>query len=83
MAGFPKSGRPIQELGFPHDIKKVDAAFVWGYNHKTYFFTGDMYWRYNEEGGFMDYDYPRDMSMWAGLRVPVDAALQYTDGKKC
>ncbi len=81
MKGFPQSGRPIRELGFPHDIKKVNAAFVWGYNQKTYFFTNDFYWRYNEDDGYMEYDYPRDMGMWEGLPRPIDSAFSFTDGQ--
>ena len=80
IPGFPPEGRPIEELGFPHDIEKVDAAFIWGYNKKTYFFAGHMYWRYNEVNGYMEYDYPRDTSMWKGLPQPVDAAFQDFDG---
>ena len=40
-----------------------------------------MYWRYNEATGHMDYDYPRDMKMWSGVPLPVDAAFQFWDGK--
>lgn len=80
VSDFPEQGRPITELGLPPDIERVDAAFVWGYNHKTYFITGDMYWRYNEDRKKMDYGYPRDMSMWEGVPVPVDAAFLHWDG---
>ncbi|XP_074641164.1 matrix metalloproteinase-17-like [Tubulanus polymorphus] len=75
-AGFPPEGRPVTELGLPHNIERVDAAFVWGHNHKTYFMSGDMYWRFNEHQNQMDYDYPRDITMWEGVPVPVSAAFQ-------
>ncbi|KAI0241933.1 Matrix metalloproteinase-14 [Lamellibrachia satsuma] len=78
--GFSREGRPITELGIPDDIDHIDAAFVWGYNQKTYFISGDMYWRYNEDTGSVEDDYPRDMSMWSGVPVPVSAAFQYWDG---
>ena len=76
-----REGRPITELGIPDDVDHIDAAFVWGYNKKTYFISGDMYWRYNEETRTVAYDYPRDMSMWSGVPIPVSAAFQYWDGK--
>ena len=78
--GFPRSGKPLTEMGFPRDIEKVDAAFVWGYNAMTYLITDNMYWRYNENLRRMDYDYPRDMSMWEGVPTPVSAAFKAWDG---
>lgn len=40
-----------------------------------------MYWKLNETGhGIETYSYPRDMSMWGGVPVPVDSAFTYTDG---
>ena len=79
-SGFPYEGKPLTDLGLPKDIDHIDAAFVWGYNYKTYFITGNMYWRYNEEQKKMDYDYPRDMSMWEGVQLPVSAAFKSWDG---
>lgn len=40
--GYPK---PLSTLGLPSNLKNVDGAMVWGYNSKTYFFSGTMYWR--------------------------------------
>ncbi len=42
IPNFPREGRPLTELGFPGDIEKIDAAFIWGHNKKTYFITGKM-----------------------------------------
>ena len=80
ISGFPKEGKPLTDLGFPPDIQKVDAAFIWGHNRQTYFISGHMYWRYNEAQGKMEYDYPRDMKMWRGVKLPVDAAFKHWDG---
>ncbi|XP_064618644.1 matrix metalloproteinase-2-like isoform X2 [Lineus longissimus] len=80
IVGFPQQGRPITELGLPHDLEKIDAAFVWGHNKKTYLMSGDMYWRFNEKSAVVDYDYPRDMSMWKGVPTPVDASFRSWDG---
>ena len=78
---FTSVGRPLTDFGLPRDLKKVDAVFVWGHNKKTYIISGHMYWRYNEYLGRVDYGYPRDMSMWEGVPIPVDAAFQDSDGK--
>ena len=63
--GTLESGpNPITNLGLPASMKKIDAAFVYGSNRKTYFYSVDKYWRYNEEEGRMDSDYPRSLSVW-------------------
>ncbi|KAK9402466.1 stromelysin-1-like [Crotalus adamanteus] len=49
--GFPRN---IQSLGFPHTIKKVDAAAYDSNSKKTYFFSGDRYWRYDDEKNSME-----------------------------
>lgn len=40
--GYPK---PLTSLGLPADLKKIDGATVWGHNGKTFFFSGNRYWR--------------------------------------
>lgn len=40
--GYPK---PLTSLGLPRDVQKVDAAFNWSKNKKTYIFAGDKFWR--------------------------------------
>ena len=30
----------LQELGLPDTLEKIDGAMRWGYNDKTYFFSG-------------------------------------------
>ena len=47
----------------------------------TSLFPGDKYWRYDDEVGRVELDYPRDISMWRGVPSDIDAAFQYTDGK--
>ncbi|XP_041347999.1 matrix metalloproteinase-2-like [Gigantopelta aegis] len=81
VAGFPEAGRPITEFGIPPDVKKIDTVFVWGFNKRTYLVSGDMYWKLDVNNTYVEYDYPRDMSIWRGIPVPVDAAFQYWDGK--
>lgn len=40
--GYPK---PLTSLGLPPDVQRVDAAFNWSKNKKTYIFAGDKFWR--------------------------------------
>lgn len=76
--GYP---RPLTDLGLPETLERVDAAMVWGHNKKTYFYSGTMYWRFDEDVGKVELDYPRDMSMWRGVGYNVDAVFQWKDGK--
>jgi hypothetical protein len=76
------AGRPLTDLGLPSIVDHLDAAFVWGYNQRTYLVSGRHYWKLDEEGEtVLQYGYPRDMSTWTGVRLPVDAAFTHTDGR--
>lgn len=35
----------LEYLGFKPWVKKIDAIFTWGYNNKTFVFSGDDYWK--------------------------------------
>jgi len=77
------SGRPLTDAGLPWDVDRVDAAFVWGHNRRAYVISGSMYWKLVADAGrtlVEAHTYPRDMSMWAGVPIPVDGALTYTNG---
>jgi len=37
--------RKLTDLGLNSTVEKLDAAFVWGHNGKTYLFSGTSYWR--------------------------------------
>jgi matrix metalloproteinase-16 (membrane-inserted) len=73
---------PLTQLGLPDELKKLDAAFTWGHNGRTYLFSGTSYWRIDLDTGKVELDYPRDMSMWSGVGYHIDAAFKWTDGKK-
>ncbi|RUS82282.1 hypothetical protein EGW08_009960, partial [Elysia chlorotica] len=79
--GMTPEGRPITDFNIPEDVKKIDAAFVWGYNNRTYLVSGDMYWKMDINNRFVQYDYPRDMGTWRGVPVPLDAAFLDEDRK--
>lgn len=71
---------PLTHLGLPATLEKLDAAFNWGHNGKTYLFSGNSYWRIDTDTGKIELDYPRDMSMWGGVGYHIDAAFKWTDG---
>lgn len=73
---------PLSDLGLPPNLESVDAALRWGWNDKTYFFSGSQYWRYDEIVGHVELDYPRNISRaWSGVPTSVDAAFRHFDGK--
>uniref|UniRef100_A0AAT9FG57 Matrix metalloproteinase n=1 Tax=Enchytraeus japonensis TaxID=228735 RepID=A0AAT9FG57_9ANNE len=79
LPGYSPNGRPISELGLPSDLDGVDAAFVWAHNRRIYIIKDTMYWRLDDGGRSVDHGYPRDMSMWGGVPLPVSAAFTHTD----
>ncbi|ESP01496.1 hypothetical protein LOTGIDRAFT_82132, partial [Lottia gigantea] len=81
VTSFPTKGRPITDFGIPPDVKKIDTVYVWGFNNRTYLVSGDMYWKLDANNTYVEYDYPRDMSIWMGVPVPVDAAFRHWNGK--
>ncbi|XP_054830872.1 matrix metalloproteinase-27-like [Eublepharis macularius] len=73
--GYPKT---IDHLGFPQNIKKIDAAAFDKNTGKTYFFVGNQYWRYDENSRAMDKEYPRKTRAdFPGIGQKVDAAFQH------
>ncbi|CAK9820460.1 Matrix metalloproteinase-24 [Anthophora plagiata] len=76
--GYPK---PLTKLGLPESLEKVDGAMIWGHNGKTYFFSGSMYWRFDESVNHVELDYPRDISMFADVGNDIDAVFQSRNGK--
>jgi len=73
---------PITTLGLPESLERLDGAMRWGYNDKTYFFSGTMYWRFDEEEQYVELDYPRDIErIWRGIPYKIDAVFQWQDHK--
>lgn len=80
---YAVAGRPLTDAGLPSDVEHLDAAFVWGHNRRAYVISDTMYWKLVADPGrtvVESHTYPRDMSMWAGVPIPVDGALTYTNG---
>ncbi|NWV72869.1 MMP10 protein, partial [Dasyornis broadbenti] len=73
-SGYPK---PIQNLGFPTSVGKIDAAVHDQNTKRTYFFVGNKYWSFNENTQSMERGYPRKIAAdFQGISYPIDAALQ-------
>ncbi|XP_061484713.1 matrix metalloproteinase-27-like isoform X2 [Rhineura floridana] len=73
--GYPKT---IDTLGFPQNIKKIDAAVLDKNTSKSYFFVGNQYWRYNENSQSMDEGYPRKIrDDFPAIGQKVDAVFQH------
>lgn len=74
-----KSGAPVD---------RVDAAFTWAHNGKTYLFSEGEFWRFDESqnGGKTskkpDTGYPRDNSLWAGVPSDMDDVISWGEGTK-
>ncbi|KFW73801.1 Collagenase 3 [Phalacrocorax carbo] len=71
---FPKK---IYEMGFPKEMKRIDAAVHIKDTGKTLFFTGNKYWSYDEEAEVMEAGYPRLIEEeFAGIGDRVDAVYE-------
>lgn len=72
---------PLTNLGLPQVQTSIDAALYWPRAQKTYFFSRDWYYRYNDAEGRMDDGYPKNITKWNGLPNNLDAAFTYSDGE--
>ncbi|XP_028398595.1 72 kDa type IV collagenase-like [Dendronephthya gigantea] len=71
-----------QFKGLDSFVKKIDAAFIWGANGKTYLFSGDSYWKYNQALKVMDMGYPAKINVsWTGVPSNLDSALTWINGR--
>ncbi|MGH0159388.1 UNVERIFIED_CONTAM: hypothetical protein FKN15_037111 [Acipenser sinensis] len=74
MKGGPKS---IYKLGFPHQVKQIDAAVHINETGNTLFFIKDLYWSYNETARAMEEFYPRNITDdFPGISTKIDAAVE-------
>ena len=67
--------------GLNRDVKRIDAAFVWVPNGRTYLFSGPDYYRYDESRRVIDYGYPRNIhDAWNGVPGYVDSVFIWSNG---
>ncbi|XP_029383232.1 matrix metalloproteinase-25 [Echeneis naucrates] len=87
MSGYP---RPLSDWGMRTErtalVDRVDAAFVWAHNGKTYLFSGGKFWRFDEsrKGEQLPREpepgYPRDNSLWSGVPTHMDDIISWGEG---
>ena len=62
----------------------VDAVMTYNEFYKTYFFKGDMVWRFDEGTKTVDVNWPYPIAeIFPGIPANLDAAFRYKDGKFC
>ena len=87
MSGYP---RPLSEWGMRSKrgmlVDRVDAAFIWAHNGKTYLFSGGEFWRFEESWRDeqvtrnLEPGYPRDNNLWAGVPPDMDDIISWGEG---
>ncbi|KAM4734315.1 matrix metalloproteinase-15-like isoform 2-T2 [Anableps anableps] len=77
LPGYPQ---PLYQYGRGIPTHKIDTAIWWEPNEYTYFFSGDRYWRYNEETRTTDRDFPKPISRWGKIPVSPRGAFLSDDG---
>ncbi|CAL1599368.1 unnamed protein product [Knipowitschia caucasica] len=87
QSGYP---RPLSDWGMKtkkgQAVDRVEAAFTWDHNGKTYLFSGGQYWRFSEvrrDGQVsrqLDADFPRDSSLWRGVPTDMDDIISWGEG---
>lgn len=77
ISGFPK---PISQLSTDLPTN-VDAVMTYNEFYKTYFFKGDMVWRFDEGTKTVDVNWPFPIAeIFPGIPANLDAAFRYKDG---
>ncbi|KAM4634170.1 matrix metalloproteinase-17-like [Polymixia lowei] len=63
-------------------LPRVEAAFVWAHNRKTYLFSEGQFWRFSEAGQErrLEAGYPKLASIWAGVPSEPDDIISWGDG---
>ncbi|KAK5905884.1 hypothetical protein CgunFtcFv8_001800 [Champsocephalus gunnari] len=87
QSGYP---RPLSDWGMKTKsggaVERVDAAFVWAHNGKTYLFSDGEFWRFDEspkdQKGTMqpEQGYPRNNSLWGGVPPHMDDIISWGEG---
>ncbi|KAL4617822.1 matrix metalloproteinase-25-like [Arapaima gigas] len=85
LPGYP---HPLSEWGMRASdgtkVERVDAAFLWGHNGKTYLFSKGEFWRFSDDERvgqkYPDSGYPRDSALWSGAPSDPDDIISWKDG---
>ncbi|XP_056325845.1 matrix metalloproteinase-25 [Danio aesculapii] len=85
LPGYP---RPLSDWGMitqdGRNVARVDAAFIWAHNGKTYIFSGEEFWRFSEDRETElhqpDTGYPRNANLWKGAPSNPDDVITWGQG---
>ncbi|XP_070783335.1 matrix metalloproteinase-25 isoform X1 [Enoplosus armatus] len=87
MSRYP---RPLSEWGMKTKsgrlVDRVEAAFIWAHNGKTYLFSGGEFWRFDESQKSEqttrqpEPGYPRENSLWVGVPAHMDDIISWGEG---
>ncbi|KAK5850778.1 hypothetical protein PBY51_001625 [Eleginops maclovinus] len=87
LTGYP---RPLSDWGMKTisgaSVERVDAAFIWAHNGKTYLFSDGEFWRFDEsrEGQKVtrqpEQGYPRENHLWVGVPADMDDIISWGEG---
>ncbi|KAG9349981.1 hypothetical protein JZ751_026334 [Albula glossodonta] len=85
LPGYP---RPLSDWKMRgkdgKDAERVEAAFVWAHNGKTYLFSGGEFWRFDEGGKQVgtkpEGDYPKQATLWGGVPPDPDDIISWEKG---
>ncbi|KAL0984524.1 hypothetical protein UPYG_G00142640 [Umbra pygmaea] len=85
LPGYP---RPLADWGMRtkngRQVERVEAAFVWAHNGKTYLFSMGEFWRFNEgrneDVRKLDGGYPRDATLWRGVPTEPNDIISWGNG---
>lgn len=89
MDGYP---RPLSDWGMKKKsgamVDRVEAAFIWAHNGKTYLFSDGEFWRFDKSHQNSqtiigpEPGYPRDNSLWAGVPSHMDDVISWGEGTR-
>lgn len=90
MVGYP---RPLSDWGMKRksgaQVDRVDAAFIWAHNGKTYLFSDGKFWRFDKSHQESETiigpepGYPRDNALWGGVPSHMDDVISWGEGTCC
>lgn len=90
MDGYP---RPLSDWGMKRKsgaaVDRVEAAFIWAHNGKTYLFSDGEFWRFDKSHQESqttfepEPGYPRDNGLWGGVPSRMDDVISWGEGTRC
>uniref|UniRef100_A0A1B0DAP0 Peptidase metallopeptidase domain-containing protein n=1 Tax=Phlebotomus papatasi TaxID=29031 RepID=A0A1B0DAP0_PHLPP len=94
LPGYPVN---VAQIFSPHEFNttnspaQIDAAYQRSSdghivlfsekNGKTYLFSGDIFWRFDDETFTLDPGYPKSIARWHGIPSNLDAATTLSNGQ--